>query len=279
MPRRRLGRFLLEVVFLAGVAAAVTVARFHAPAVIAMMAAAWIVVAVLEWAAMRDVPHYGRGLPPRYYVPQVALPPPRAVEQYRPYAYPAQAIAEEEATWIAPAGEWGETLVDWPVLGSQTGEQTQILEDALLDDEPLDDALLDDEAVGNEALEEEPSPTAPAELTVAGGPAVGWDGLEPAVEEDEETDEANRAEPDLDEPQPEVVRPPAVPAVEYEPVALALPQRVERPALHHVDPLGAPSRRRWFGRADDDTAIEVRDGPPPNRVLPGAGRSGPASGS
>ena len=43
----------------------------------------WIVVAFYEWAATRELPHYGRGLPPRYYVPQIALPPPRQLEQLR----------------------------------------------------------------------------------------------------------------------------------------------------------------------------------------------------
>ena len=78
MPRRNVRRFVLEVLFLAGVAAALTVADLRPAAVIGLMAAAWVVVALLEWAAWLGEPHYGRGLPPRYYVPQVALPPPQA---------------------------------------------------------------------------------------------------------------------------------------------------------------------------------------------------------
>ncbi len=256
MPRRRLGRFLIEVGFLAGVAAAVTVARFHAPAVIAMMAAAWILVALAEWAAWRDVPHYGRGLPPRYYVPQVALPPPRAVEQHRAYAYPAEALAEEEATWIAPAGDWGETLVDWPVLGSTTIGETEIIEADAPDGSP---------APG------EASVTAHGELTVAGPLGGIGDRIDRIAEEDEETDEANVAVPAT-----ELRRPPVAPLAEYEPVELRMPERVDRPALHHVDPLAAPARRRWFGRADEEFVIEVRDGPPPNRKLPGSARTGSA---
>jgi hypothetical protein len=255
MPRRRLGRFLLEVAFLAGVAAAVTVARLHAPAVIATMAVAWILVALLEWTAWRDVPHYGRGLPPRYYVPQVALPPPRAVAQRRPYAYPAHAVADEEATWIAPAGDWGETFVDWPVLGSATSEQTAIIDPDIAD--------------------EEPSTTQPGEPTVAGQPAIDLDELDGIAEEDEETDEANLVgPPGTVRPPNEAARPPLAPVAEYVPVELRMPERVEAAALYHVDPLGTPARKRWFGRAEEEPAIEVHDGPPPGRRLPGPARTG-----
>ena len=69
MPRHSVRRFLLEVLFLAGVAAALTFAELRPAAVIALMAIAWVVVALLEWTAWLDEPHYGRGLPPRYYVP------------------------------------------------------------------------------------------------------------------------------------------------------------------------------------------------------------------
>ena len=88
MQRRGLRRFVLEVLFLAGVAAALTVADLRPAAVIALMAVALVVVWLFEWASWLDQPHYGRGLPPRYYVPHVALPPPRPVEQYRGGGYP-----------------------------------------------------------------------------------------------------------------------------------------------------------------------------------------------
>jgi hypothetical protein len=88
MQRRGLRRFVLEVLFLAGVAAALTVADLRTAAVIALMAVALVVVWLFEWASWLDQPHYGRGLPPRYYVPHVALPPPRPVEQYRGGGYP-----------------------------------------------------------------------------------------------------------------------------------------------------------------------------------------------
>src|SRR5215469_8379024 len=102
MPRHSARRFLLEVLFLAGVAAALTYADLRPAAIIALMAVAWAVVALLEWTAWLDEPHYGRGLPPRYYVPHVALPPPVGVDQRQP-AYP---ILDDEPTFVASTQEW-----------------------------------------------------------------------------------------------------------------------------------------------------------------------------
>ncbi len=112
MPRRRSGRFVLEALFLAGVAAAATVADLRPAGVIVLMALAWVIVALLEWTAWLDEPHYGRGLPPRYYVPQVALPPPRAVEQFAPY--PLILEPGEETTFVTAVSEWATALEDWP---------------------------------------------------------------------------------------------------------------------------------------------------------------------
>src|SRR5262249_44916318 len=99
MPRRRFGRFVLEALFLAGVSAGVTVADLRPAAIVVLIGLAWIVAALLEWVAGIDQPHYGRGLPPRFYVPQVALPPPRIVEQ--PDHYPVlPELEEERATFV-----------------------------------------------------------------------------------------------------------------------------------------------------------------------------------
>ena len=71
MLDRRGSRFALEVLFLAALAAGADGRR--APdrsMIVGVMALGWVVVALLEWAAWRDEPHYGSGLPPRYYVPQ-----------------------------------------------------------------------------------------------------------------------------------------------------------------------------------------------------------------
>jgi hypothetical protein len=46
-------RLLLEALFLAGVAAAAAVAELDAPVIAAVMAGAWMLVALIEWAASR----------------------------------------------------------------------------------------------------------------------------------------------------------------------------------------------------------------------------------
>ena len=53
--RRRPGvpRLLLEVLFLAGVATAAALAELDAPVIAGVMAGAWVLVALIEWAASR----------------------------------------------------------------------------------------------------------------------------------------------------------------------------------------------------------------------------------
>src|SRR5262249_53895785 len=104
------------------------------------MLAGCLVVALYEWAATRELPHYGRGLPPRYYVPQVLLPPPRQLDQLpsRPLAYPA-ADLDDQATWIASPAMRAEALADWPIapvevtpLPPSPGEDTMVVDDLVL---------------------------------------------------------------------------------------------------------------------------------------------------
>jgi hypothetical protein len=73
----------------------------------------WIIVAALEWAAWRGEPHFGSGLPPRYYVPSVNLPPAQPLEQVAVGGYP-DASRDEAPTWIAPAALRAEVLGEWP---------------------------------------------------------------------------------------------------------------------------------------------------------------------
>ena len=123
MQRRGLRRFVLEVLFLAGVATALTVADLRPAAVIALMAVALVVVWLFEWASWLDQPHYGRGLPPRYYIPHVALPPPRPVEQYRGGGYPILE-PDDAPTFVASTQEWAAALGEWPVV---EGEDTELV--------------------------------------------------------------------------------------------------------------------------------------------------------
>ncbi len=253
MARRRVWRFAVEAAFLAAVAALVTVADLHPVAVIALMALAWVVVALFEWAAWLDEPHYGRGLPPRFYVPQVALPPPRPVEQPRS-SYPMPSRREDEPTVVASPGDWRSAPDGWPLLDSSSvGEETEI------------------------ALPDGPPPEFPPAIT---HPALA---RPETLEEEEEEVVAAEAPPEL-EPAP-VAEPP-------EPAAGREARRrvVERPAAevealssfelpevaavgvarHHVDPL-AQVRRRGLRRRpprESGEIVEVPDRPPAERALP-----------
>lgn len=70
--RRRPGvpRVLLEVLFLAGVAAAAAVAELDAPVIAGVMAGSWVLVALIEWSASRAerarnaIPHFEPVAPP-----------------------------------------------------------------------------------------------------------------------------------------------------------------------------------------------------------------------
>jgi hypothetical protein len=115
MTERRGSRFLLEVLFLAALAAALTLAHLKALEVAGLMLLGWVVVAAFEWAAWREQPHYGSGLPPRYYVPSMNLPPAQPLEQVAT-GYP-NASRDEAPTWIAPPELRAELLGEWPVAG------------------------------------------------------------------------------------------------------------------------------------------------------------------
>src|SRR5439155_23310248 len=93
------------------------------PVVIAgVMLLGWVIAALLEWAAWRGEPHYGSGLPPRYYVPQVSLPPRRPLEQFGD-GYPTG--RDEAPTWIASPSLRAEVLGEWPVAAPVPGEDTE----------------------------------------------------------------------------------------------------------------------------------------------------------
>lgn len=112
MADRRGSRFVLEALFLVGLAVALTLAKLDPLEIAGVMLLGWLIVAILEWAAWRGEPHYGSGLPPRYYVPNVNLPPAQALEQVR-VGYP-EAQRDEAPTWIASAALREEVLGEWP---------------------------------------------------------------------------------------------------------------------------------------------------------------------
>src|SRR3954451_22710953 len=112
MRGSRGSRFAFEVLFLAALAVAVAFTDLQPLEMAGVMLAGWIIVALLEWAAWREEPHYGSGLPPRYYVPQVSLPPAQPLEQVS-VGYPE--ARDEAPTWIASAALREEMLGAWPV--------------------------------------------------------------------------------------------------------------------------------------------------------------------
>ncbi len=158
MAARRAPRFVLEVLFLAALAAALTFADLRAIEIVGLMLLGWALVAIFEWGALRSRSHYGSGLPPRWYVPPVSLPPPRPLEQVAS-GYPAPETAADAPTWIASPA----MLADWPVAESDSpvDEQTQVhdmLEVELaiaVTEAARDDAV---EAVVEAAFEPEPPP-------------------------------------------------------------------------------------------------------------------------
>jgi hypothetical protein len=124
MADRRAPRFALEAVFLAALAAALTFANLRPATIAGVMLLGWVFVAIFEWGALRGLAHYGSGLPPRWYVPRISLPPPRPLEQVG-VGYPAAEVAGGDApTWIASPA----MLADWPVADTEptADEQTHV---------------------------------------------------------------------------------------------------------------------------------------------------------
>ena len=119
MSDRRGSRFVLEVLFLLALAVALTLTNLTPLEIAGVMLVGWVVVALFEWAAWRDEPHYGSGLPPRYYVPQVNLPPAQPLEQVAT-GYPE--VRDEAPTWIASAALREEMLGEWPVAAPPVSE-------------------------------------------------------------------------------------------------------------------------------------------------------------
>ncbi len=123
MPDGRGWRFALEVAFLVALAAVLGVAHVGTTIIVLVMLAGWLLVALLEWAAWREEPHWGSGSPPRYYVPPAAIPPRHPVDQsFGGQGYPAQ--REPEApTWIATPEMRAAALGDWPAPAADAEER------------------------------------------------------------------------------------------------------------------------------------------------------------
>ena len=247
MSDRRGSRFVLEVLFLLALAVALTLTNLSPLEIAGVMLVGWVVVALFEWAAWRDEPHYGSGLPPRYYVPQVNLPPAQPLEQVAP-GYPE--VRDEAPTWIASAALREEMLGEWPVAAPPPGlpvSQPPVLEPPVLAP-PLSEPPIAQPPVS--------APPAPDPWTVQELPAA------PIGEVDDEP------EPELEpEPRPEPVPDTTdVPDIEVE-----LVRSVQGVARYSLDPLAEPEPRKRFGRAVavEVPAVEVPSRPEGLRPLPG----------
>ena len=120
-------RFAVEAAYLGALAAALAFTSLSPPVIVGAMLLGWALVAGNEWAAARARPHYAAGLPPRWHVPGVELPPAQPLEQVLP-AYP-EAQRDEAATWIASAALREELLGEWPVLVDPEDTQEAVPED------------------------------------------------------------------------------------------------------------------------------------------------------
>jgi hypothetical protein len=284
MPDRRGSRFVLEVLFLLALAGALTLANLRPLEIAGIMLVGWLIVAALEWAAWRDEPHYGSGLPPRYYVPQINLPPAQPLEAVSA-GYPE--ARDEAPTWIASASLRAEMLGEWPVAAPPVSQpdETQAGPTQAEPEERSPEERSPEEAVDPDPwTHAEELPVAPlGELQPLGElEPLGDLGPEPLPE----------AEPVLEVPP---VSPPAPPPAAVVPEAKAEPEHVAavappepevaaEPSLdvvlarsaqgvarYSLDPLGDPQPRRRFSRgaAPEPDAVEVPARPEGVRALPG----------
>jgi len=171
---RRAPRFAFEILFLSALAAALVFADLRPVEIVGLMLLGWVLVAIFEWGALRGLAHYGSGLPPRWFVPKISLPPPRPLEQVSS-GYPAPETVGDAPTWIASPA----MLADWPVaeIDSRLDESTEVhdvleVELALAVAEQSRDELVggwDEPETAAEAPEEafEPEP-----VSRAGAPAL-----------------------------------------------------------------------------------------------------------
>ena len=243
MSDRRGSRFVLEVLFLLALAVALTLSRLAPLEIAGVMLLGWVIVALFEWAAWRNEPHYGSGLPPRYYVPRVDLPPAQPLEQVPTFDSGYPEARDEAPTWIASAALRSEVLGDWPMAAPIVEPEAEAPADPEHEVEP------------EPVPEPEPEPDLPdVPLPVVPLPPVS---VQYTLPED-----AGPADPVTEEdavPEPE-------PALDVE-----LVRSAQGVARYSLDPLADPPPKRRFGRGGGQApaAVEVPARPEGVRALPG----------
>jgi hypothetical protein len=257
MFESRGSRFVLEVLFLLCLSAALTLADLAPLEIAGIMLVGWVIVAALEWVSWRNEAHFGSGLPPRYYVPQVNLPPAQPLEQVHA-GYP-DSQRDEAPTWIASPALRAEVLGEWPVAARSAEEEPEPAEEEPVD--PWTVVELPSAPIGEieEELvepEPEPEPEPVADTFVARIPELESEPV-PGTDSVPGTDLAPEPDP---EPEPEA------PALDVE-----LVRSVQGVARYSLDPLGDPPPRRRFGRGPSEAppVVEVPARPEGVRALPG----------
>src|SRR3954452_372861 len=114
MPARHGSRFALEAGFLILLAVLAGLADLRWQAIVLVMAIAWLLIALLEWAFWREGAH-GPPVPRGYaeWAPPVAAPPPAPV--IAPPAAPPLLPPREDATRIIEPGELEPAQLPAPV--------------------------------------------------------------------------------------------------------------------------------------------------------------------
>jgi hypothetical protein len=95
-------RFLLEAAFLIALAVAAGLAELSATTIVLVMAAAWLLVAAIEWLAWRESPVFTRRV-----VEEPAPPPPAEPRRrfWRRRRRPAEPVEDAEPEQAAEPGE------------------------------------------------------------------------------------------------------------------------------------------------------------------------------
>jgi hypothetical protein len=276
VPDGRGARIALEAGFLVVVAAVLAVATVEPVWIVLVMLLAWVLVALLEWAAWREEPHWASGAPPRYYVPDQPLPPRPPTQELPAFtSYPRPAPRESDApTWIATP-EMREELLGWPAVRADEKppaaeeqpheppvEALSAAAEADSRPEPESELEADLEAggwpVADEPLEvedrwlaqelpAEPQPVLDEEAEPSPEAAP-----EPEPEPQSESESESESEP---EPQPGSER---GPDTEPEPLEVALlPVGGPRLARHRIEPFAEPAARRlpWRKHSNDPTLV------------------------
>jgi hypothetical protein len=109
MPERRGFRFALEVLFLAGLAAALSFADLRPLTIGGLMLLGWALVALLEWATWRVQADQRAGAPARHLSQTLVLQSAALEDAWR--SYPAH---DDAPTWIASPATLADAWGEWP---------------------------------------------------------------------------------------------------------------------------------------------------------------------